>query len=336
MNVLICPLNWGLGHASRCVPVIRLLQKSGHNVIIAADKGPLAFLQKAFPELEFVRFPGFEPEYSRRDTQVWKFISMIPRALVSFHREHQTLKRILRYYSIDMIISDNRFGCWNARVKSIYMTHQLHIQMPKYWRWASFIVNGIHRMYMCHYDEIWVPDVEDEKESLAGSLSHPPIGKKTRYIGLKSRFENNADVLEDKKRDVLWLSVMSGPEPQRTMFENLVIEKARTVHGKVVILRALPDSSEEPSDLPPNVTVFNHVNDEMFVSLVRRSEVIICRGGYTSLMDLAALNRKAFLVPTPGQTEQEYLAEYLSDKGFRWCRQKEFLQSKIIFKKKFF
>lgn len=327
-NILICPLNWGLGHATRCVPIIRDLTNQGHKVIIAADEGPLAFLQKEFPDHEFIRFPGFSPKYSRSNTQVFKMMAAFPGALRDFRRDHKTVEWIVKQHNIDTVISDNRFGCWSKHAHSVFITHQLHIQVPKLWKWTSPIVNLFNNSYIKKYDEVWVPDVENEP-SLGGKLSHPALnGIKTKYIGYLSRFTaDNQHVTEKTNK---FLIILSGPEPQRTMFEDIVLKQARETNDNILILRAKPDSSELLSDIPANVSMFNHVDDEMFVKLVDSAETIVCRGGYSSLMDLAALGRTAFLVPTPGQTEQEYLAKHLSQsEGWGWCRQNDFRLDRI-------
>lgn len=327
-NILLCPLNWGLGHATRCVPIIKKLSSEGHKVIIAADEGPLAFLQKEFPDHEFIKFPGFSPQYSRSNTQVFKMMAAFPGALRDFLRDHKTVESIVRNYNIDMVISDNRFGCWSKQAHSIFMTHQLHIQVPLIWKWTTPIINLFNNSYIKKYDEVWVPDEENEP-SLGGKLSHPVLkGIKTQYIGYLSRFSSdNQDVIEKTNK---FLVILSGPEPQRTMFEDIVLKQARKTSDNILILRAKPDSSDLLRDVPENVSMFNHVDDEMFVKLVNSAEIIICRGGYSSLMDLAALGRKAYLVPTPGQTEQEYLARHLSKTaGWRWCRQSDFRLDKI-------
>lgn len=322
-NILICPLNWGLGHATRCVPIIKDLSNQGNKVIIAADEGPLAFLQKEFPDHEFIKFPGFSPKYSRSNTQVFKMMAAFPGALRDFRRDHKTVESIVKNYNIDTVISDNRFGCWSKHAHSIFITHQLHIQVPGLWKWTTPIINLFNNSYIKKYDEVWVPDVENEP-SLGGKLSHPAIkGIKTKYIGHLSRFSSdNQDVTEKTNK---FLVILSGPEPQRTIFEDIVLKQAQKTRDNILILRAKPDSSELLRDVPDNVSMFNHVDDEMFVKLVNSAETIVCRGGYSSLMDLAALGRTAFLVPTPGQTEQEYLAKHLSQKeGWGWCRQNDF------------
>jgi len=327
-NILICPLNWGLGHATRCVPIIKTLYEQGHRVIIAADEGPLAFLQRAFPDMEFLKFPGFSPRYSSSNSQIFKMITSLPKALRSFRRDHKIVESIVRGYSIDVVISDNRFACWSRRAHSIYITHQLHIQIPKIWRWASPIVNMFNNSYIRKYDEVWVPDEKDEP-SLSGKLSHPAKRRfNVSYIGLLSRF--NYENQGVTKRDNKYLVILSGPEPQRTILEDMVIKQARGIKDNVLILRAKPDSHDLLRDVPDNVSVFNHVDDEMFVKLVNSAENIVCRGGYSSLMDLVRLGRTAYLVPTPGQTEQEYLAQYLGELGcFNWCKQSDFQLDKV-------
>ena len=327
-NILICPLNWGLGHATRCVPIIRALCNQGHKVIIAADKGPLAFLRKAFPNLEFIELPGFEPRYSRSNTQVFKLMASFPKALIAFRKDHKAVESIVKSHKIDVVISDNRFGCWSNEVPSVFITHQLHIQVPKIWRWATPFINIFNNSYINKYDEVWVPDSEYEP-SLGGELSHPaPSRYKISYIGNLSRFK--AENQEVTEKSIKYLVILSGPEPQRTMLEELVLKQAQQIKDKVLILRAKPDFKDLPDNIPGNVKMFNHVDDEMFVKLVNSAENIVCRGGYSSLMDLVRLNKSAYLVPTPGQTEQEYLAKHLGEIGhFGWCKQSDFQLDKV-------
>ena len=321
-NILICPLNWGLGHATRCVPIIKGLLDLGQNPIIAADKAPLSFMQKAFPELEIIKLPGFDPIYSKGNSQVFKLLTSLPSAISDFKKEHIEVEAIVRDHNIDAIISDNRFGCWSEKVHSVFMTHQLHIQTPRLFKWTNPIINKFNNNYIKRYDELWIPDNKEEP-SLSGILSHPadaPI--KTSYIGLLSRF-STASAKEEK--DIDYLVILSGPEPQRTIFENIIVKQANEVSGRIVILRAKPNQNDLPYNIPENVTFFNHIDDDLFIELISKSKNIICRGGYSSLMDLISLNRSAYLVPTPGQTEQEYLADYLTKKGlFNSCRQKNF------------
>lgn len=328
-NILICPLNWGLGHATRCVPIIRALSDQGHKVIIAADKGPLAFLIKEFPDKEFIELPGFEPVYSKSNTQVFKMMASYPKAVRAFKKDHKAVESIVKSHNINVVISDNRFGCWSDDVHSVFITHQLHIQVPRLWRWTTPIINMFNNGYIKKYDEVWIPDYDDDP-SLTGKLSHPCNKRiKTEYIGILSRFDTNNQEITEK--NYKYLVVLSGPEPQRSIFEDIVLEQASNIKDKVLILRAKPEGYDLPKDIPANVSMFNHVNDEMFIKLVNSSENIICRGGYSSLMDLTRLGRSAYLVPTPGQTEQEYLARHLCKEGyFNRCKQSDFQLDKVV------
>ena len=315
-------MNWGLGHATRCVPIIRELLESDDNVIIAADKAPLAFLKKEFPNLKFIQLPGFEPLYSKGNSQVFQLLKSIPNALINLKKEQKAIEKIVEDYKIDLIISDNRFGCWSKKVHSIYITHQLNIQVPKLFKSTSPIINQLHKYYIKKYNELWIPDIENEP-SLSGVLSHPAnIKIKTKYIGFLSRFSSE---LKDEIKSIEYLVILSGPEPQRTIFEDIIIKQANDIQGNIVILRAKPEENKIPSNAPQNIIFFNHVDDETFVKIVARAKNIICRGGYSSLMDLITLNRNAYLVPTPGQTEQENLAKKHNHKGlFNYCKQKDF------------
>lgn len=327
-KILICPLNWGLGHATRCVPIINALTNQGHKVIIAADKGPLAFLQKAFPNLEFIELPGFNPVYSKSNSQVLRMMLSFLKALRAFRKDHKTIESIIKNRNIDIVISDNRFGCWSKNVYSVFITHQLHIRAPKLWQWTTPIINIFNNFYIKKYDEVWVPDDEYEP-SLAGQLAHPALTSvRTSYIGYLSRFK--ADNQGNTEKTNKYLVILSGPEPQRSIFEDIVLKQAAQIKDNVLILRAKPDSSDLMKDIPKNVSMFNHVDDEMFVKLVNSAENIICRGGYSTLMDLVRLDRTAYLVPTPGQTEQEYLARQLAEEGyFNWCKQSDFQLDKV-------
>lgn len=329
MNILICPLNWGLGHATRCMPIIKTLTNLGHKVIIAADKGPLAFLQKALPDYEFIELPGFEPIYSKSNTQVFKMMASFPKALRHFRRDHKMVESIVKSHNIDAVISDNRFGCWSDEVYSVFITHQLHIRVPHLWKWTTPIINVFNNSYIKKYNEVWVPDYENDP-SLAGKLSHPESKRvKTEYLGILSRFD--ADNQDVEEKSIKYLVILSGPEPQRTMFEDIILKQANDIDDNVLILRAKPDGCEIPKDIPANVRMLNHVDDETFVKFIKNTKNIICRGGYSSLMDLVRLGRNAYLVPTPGQTEQEYLARHLSKEGyFNWCKQADFQLNKVI------
>jgi uncharacterized protein (TIGR00661 family) len=324
---LICPFDWGLGHASRCVPIIQTLLNLKQEVIVAADNAPLSFLQQQFPHIEFVRMPGFRPVYSKSNSQIMAMVRSIPKSLRSFRNDHFLLEQIIENHHIDAVISDNRFGAWSRNVPCVFMTHQLHIQLPKSMKWARPFVDFLNKWYIKHFDACWIPDFAEEP-FLSGKLSFPHFRNITSHrIGILSRFSNIQP--KEKEQDIDLLIILSGPEPQRSILENSILSQIDRSSGMVVLLRGLPDVSNK-IDVPENICVLNHTDDNTFAELVCRAKKIVCRAGYSTIMDLIVLGRKTWLVPTPGQTEQEYLSDYVSTIfDFRSVKQNQFNLKKI-------
>lgn len=316
-RVLICPLDWGIGHATRCVPVIRYLIQDNYDVIIAADGRPLDFLRDYFPDLEYMRLPGFRVSYPEGNNMVMKMALQSPSILYGIIREHRQLKKIISDYHIDAVISDNRFGMWSNKVYSVYLTHQIQIKAPDGMKWAEAFLFRAHQWIISHYDECWIPDLPGEK-NLSGDLAHKhPLPSNGHFIGILSRFGSDSGkiISDDVDKMPELLVLLSGPEPQRSIFEDIILKELAAHPVKnAVILRGLPGKPEKSSPLP-GVVSYNHLPDEEIGRLICSAGVIICRPGYSTLMDLVTLGRNAVLVPTPGQTEQEYLARYLSEKG---------------------
>jgi len=293
-----------LGHAARCVPVIKELQRLGHQVIIGADQQPLAFLQQEFPELPVIKISGYNVLYSKK-ANGFKLLFEGIRFYQFIKKEHKLLAQILAENDIDVVISDNRYGLWNKDVKSIFITHQVFVKTPLFSTW---IQNKIKQL-ITNFDECWIPDVEGEN-NLSGDLAHfKKIDFSHQYIGALSRFKNVPNTTS--KYDVL--TIVSGPEPQRTIFQNLLIKQLKTTQLKVALVAGNPHLIEKKEE--GNVTIFSHLPTPQLQELITQSKVVICRAGYSSIMDLVALQQKAVLVPTPGQTEQEYLANYHMEKG---------------------
>ena len=314
-RVLVAPLNWGLGHATRCVPIIRELLSQKCEVVIAADGYPLRFLRQEFPHLEWVEFKGLQVEYSDGQSQVGAMLRQLPQFLRDILREHKELKKIVERYDIDVVVSDNRFGLWCKSVHSVYMTHQLMVKMPRGLQWMEWAVWRFHRWFIKHYDECWVPDIEGEG-NLSGDLSHKyPLLKNTRFIGPLSRFSTipikledvrvEAEALDLKERyDVV--AVISGPEPHRTNLEKQITDNSRQ---SLLIVQGLPADDLRLAEHKYGVDYIPHLPTELLQWYMQEAEEIICRSGYSSIMDLYTIGRKAHLIPTPGQTEQIYLAE---------------------------
>ena len=336
-RILISPLDWGLGHASRIIPLINRYIEQGDNVIIAGSGLSLSLLKKQFPTLESIEIPSFKMKYSAGKSQVWAVIKAFPKLIYYSIREHSALKRIVKEENIDFIISDNRFGLYHKTVPSAYITHQLLIKLPKGWAWLEPFVAFVHRCIINRFTECWVPDFEDMSESLAGELSHPAkLPRNVKYIGILSRFSERCipyrtsswreNIITDcvlaysQNSSLLTpnsslLTILSGAEPQRTMLEKeLLMSLQEDQHEDIILVQGKVEAEQKVSKVG-KVTVYNFMSSEELQEYILKADEIICRSGYSSIMDLYALGKlqNATLIPTPGQTEQEYLAEYISN-----------------------
>ncbi|HHT22861.1 MAG TPA: glycosyltransferase [Bacteroidales bacterium] len=313
-KVLVCPLNWGLGHATRCVPIIRRLVSEGHEVVIVGDGYPLSFLQKQFPQLRSIEVPSYPITYSKGNSQIWKFLGLIPKILIGIKKEHRWLDELLDKEHFDQVISDNRFGLWNKKTHSIYITHQVMIKMPKGLKWLEPIVYKLHRHYIDQYNTCWIPDREADG-GLSGDLSHKyPVPPNAKFIGTLSRFDKFTEI--EPNTEYQTIVILSGVEPQRSIFEKRMVDKFKDTTHKTLILQGKPAEDVRIEKIR-QIDLISHLNDEKFVAILKGCKEIICRAGYSTVMDLDTLQvlNKARFYPTPGQTEQEYLAEYLCSRA---------------------
>lgn len=326
MKILIAPLNWGLGHASRCVPLVQRYLDEGHEVVLGGDGESLTLLRRHFPKLRYVYLAPLNIRYSRGKRQVWAILKALPSLIAWAVKDHLMLKAVLREEPFDLIISDNRFGLYLSRptngtshTRSVYITHQLHILLPSGWQWLEPIVARIHARIYTRFDKVWVPDYEDLASSLAGELSHPSQSFVRRlsslcpwtYIGPLSRFSGLERTSGGAHRyDIV--AVLSGPEPQRTMLEHEIIARYRQTDQDVLIVQGLlhrPNTRFKRG----NLTIVPYLPDAELADALSSAKHIIARSGYSTIMDLAALGLLSgtptlTLIPTPGQPEQEYLA----------------------------
>lgn len=313
-KILVCPLDWGLGHAARCIPIIKALMHDGHHVIIGADNAALSLLKSEFPEVEHVQFPGHVIHYSDRGFMMpFRLLAQLFPALRSVNKEHRLLQRLIKEKSIDLVISDNRYGLWSKEIPSIFVTHQFNVNTI----FGGAIFQRMVQRYANKHTHCWIPDVETPP-FLAGNLARSSFSKQKssyHYIGPLSRFDVSENIPDATIYDLM--VIVSGPESQRTVFENIVLKQLRDTNLKTIVVRGLPDEGEVelPFRLPENVQVFNHLDTPTFLSYLKKSDLIISRPGYSTIMDLAVLGKKAIFVPTPGQPEQEYLAKYHYDMG---------------------
>jgi UDP:flavonoid glycosyltransferase YjiC (YdhE family) len=318
---LVAPLDWGLGHATRCMPIIRRLLRHGQEVLIAAQGAPADVLAREFPNLQIVPVAGYDMRYgSGRLGLYLRFPWMTARVLRRARREHRDAERLVREHRIDAVISDNRFGFHTERARCVYMTHQLCVKFPRGFGFLERAVWRRHARFMAGYNEVWIPDLPGE-DNLTGDLTRKyPLPSHHRFIGLLSRFEGvEASARHGVAPDVLVL--LSGPEPQRTRLEQAVLPQLDRLDATAVVLRGTP-GTEVRGEPGERVRTVPHADSAEMLALLSAAGAVVCRGGYTTIMELVALGKKAVLIPTPGQTEQEYLCRRLSARGrFVVCSQ---------------
>jgi UDP:flavonoid glycosyltransferase YjiC (YdhE family) len=326
-NILICPLEWGLGHAGRMVPLAKRLTELNHNIFFGSGKQHLDFFRCEVPEATYINFPGFTIRYSRYLPQYLVILLKSPVFLYHSILEHYRLKKIIRDYSIDIVISDNRIGLWNRKIKTVFITHQIRIAFPEPFRFLEFIGLYLNRSIIKKYSYCFIPDLRGDL-NVSGRLSHGMrLPLNIRYIGILSRFSGfrGSDISPSEKCTV----ILSGPEPQRSILRQKLIEILLSTGRQTIILEGRPGVPENPA--PNNNIVFkNHLSASETAGLLSESNIIISRSGYTTIMELLSIGKSALLIPTPGQTEQEYLAQILSEKGwFRTISQKNLDEKSI-------
>ncbi len=327
-RILLAPLDWGLGHATRCIPIITTLLRQGAEVLLAAEGATGSLLKKEFPGVVILPLKGYKIRYSSsKSLFVLKMVRQLPKMIAAVNHEKNWLDKMISRHGIDAVISDNRFGLYSNRIPCVYITHQLFIET------GIAILNRTAQKtnyrYIRNFNECWIPDLPGEN-NLAGKLSHPDIlpGVPMKYLGILSRCKK----IEAEKK-YAFLFMFSGPEPQRTIFENILLKQLKEIRSPIVIVRGLPGSNEQPEPAIENthITLYNHLPAEELNVLIQQSLMVIARCGYSTVMDLVTLQQKAILVPTPGQTEQEYLARYLKEKKlFFTTRQEGFNLKKAV------
>lgn len=321
-RILVAPLDWGLGHATRCIPLIRLLVDRHCDVWIAAEGAQEWLLKTEFPDLPFLHLPGYRVRYARTATGLmWQMIAQWRRLNRAIKNENAWLQAAVSDYAFDAVISDNRYGLYNKAIPSIFITHQLAIKSPL-GSWSESLLQRMNYRYINRFNECWVPD-DAGPSNLAGRLSHPPNlpAIPLKYIGPVSRFEkkNFAEI----KGHLLF--VLSGPEPQRSILENKVLNSIAGYNGTATIVRGLPGDASVVASTN-RIDCYNHLPADQLNNEIAKAEFVICRSGYSSVMDLALLQKKCILIPTPGQTEQEYIGRYLHQKNLAYCvTQRDFM-----------
>ena len=304
-KILVAPLNRGLGHATRCIPIIEALENHGYEPIIASDGDALALLINEFPHLKAFELPSYQIEYAQANAFKLQMLLQMPRMLSAVRRESKIVCALVKEHGISGVISDNRLGAFCKGVPSVFITHQLNVLTGN----TTLLTSKIHQQYIKKYRECWVPDVQ-KSPNLSGKLGH--IDNDTlnlKYIGPISRLHKKAAV---KKYDLMVL--LSGPEPERRLMEEMLEKELEHYTGKIIFICGVVGPEEKVTQTG-NITFYNFMNTATLEQAFNESEIVLCRSGYTTIMDLAKLGKKAFFIPTPGQQEQEYLARKLKRSG---------------------
>ena len=299
-NILVAPLNWGIGHATRSIPIINKLIELNFNPIIASDGDALKLLRKEFSKLKCIELPSYGIQYPKNGLFFkWKIISLAPKILKAVIKERKIIEKLISSEDLSGIISDNRFGARIKRVPSVFISHQLNVLSGS----STFLSSFLHQKYINKFDQCWVPD--SKSMSLSYKLSNSSKVKKQQFIGLLSRFKKqDLPIIYDL------LIVLSGVEPLRTKLEEKLIFELKKYNGKVLFVKGVISGVQE-TRTQNNITFYNFLLSNELEKAINQSELILSRSGYSTIMDLAVLGKKAFFIPTEGQYEQEYLAKHL-------------------------
>lgn len=305
-RILVAPLNWGLGHATRCIPIIKALLQHNFNPVIASDGVALKLLEKEFPDLESIALPSYNITYAKKGKNFkLKLIADSPKWLKAVKQEKKFIKYLIETEPFDGIISDNRLGIYSKKVPSVFISHQLNVLSGN----TSWFSSKMHQKIIKKFDACWVPDVEGNP-NLSGKLGHLNQSKiNIKYLGPLSRFEKtDCSPLYDL------MVLLSGPEPQRTFLEEKLLDELQAYQGAVLFVKGVIEDQQIKTK-KGTLTLYNFMTSKELEFAINHSKIVLSRSGYTTVLDLAKLEKKAFFIPTPGQYEQEYLAERLDKLG---------------------
>lgn len=313
-TILFGALDWGLGHATRAMPLIDSLLRLGHKVILASSGDAALLWQKHYPDLQ--QLPLVENQVVYGKNASWSTLWQSPRLLKNIRLENQIVGDFAAKIKIDLIVSDNRYGLYHPNIPAILITHQLRLMPPqklfflhKIWEksWIQF-----RKPLFAPFREIWVPDFASTTDNLTAGLAHLPETLPLRFIGPLSRLTPTAPLPEATGL----LLLLSGPEPQRTRLEQLLLKQLGGTEKRITLVRGLIDKHiplPAQSNVLPHFRSFDYLSTNQLSHEIAAHELVISRSGYSTIMDLQQMGAKAVFVPTPGQTEQEYLAKRLSE-----------------------
>jgi Glycosyltransferase family 28 C-terminal domain len=338
LSICISPLDWGLGHATRCIPIIHALQEQGHTIYIATEGHHEVILKEAFPDARFLPLRGYHVRYAKKRSLFFVTIFLqAPKVLWSIINEYWWLKKMQQRYKFDLIIADNRIGFYHKNVPSVFITHQLYMIMP--FNWASALFQKLQYAWIKRFSACWVPDMQGPN-NLSGKLGNPTKQSSIPvwYMGCLSRLHQTVQntTYNTNAVPIHFLGIVSGPEPQRTILENLLWDAGNQLGHPFVVVAGLP-KNEQYHKATQIGTLYHHLSGPALAKQISNADYVICRGGYTSLMELIPFGKKLIIIPTPGQTEQEYLGTYWQENNWAICiPQNEFNLATVLLKAKQF
>ncbi len=306
-TVLVCPLDWGMGHATRCIPIIEQLRKEGITVIAGVTAATKPVLVNHFPDLSCIVMPAYKVRYTKYLPLSVGLFLRTPAFVYTLIQEQYWLRKVIAEHHIDAVISDNRYGLFSKKIRSVFITHQVFIPAPLFTKW----VNRLNHFFIRQFNYCWIPDVYGTG-NLSGSLAQG-ISRLSqfRYIGIQSHL-NSTDIQEQKSL-YKFCVLLSGPEPHRSMLEQELIDICKQSREKIVFIRGSnAPRTEMIKAAPTNIFFYDMLAATQLQKILLSSAYVVCRSGYSSIMDLCVLRKKAVFIPTPGQAEQEYLATYLA------------------------
>ncbi|MCI2228627.1 glycosyltransferase [Polaribacter sp. MSW13] len=317
-KIIVAPLNWGLGHTARCVPIIHFLIENNYTPVIASDGNALVFLQKEFPNLKHLLLPSYHIKYGSnlkfslflQSPKIWKAIRKEQKIIEEFIDENS---------NVVGVISDNRFGVRSGKVPSVYITHQVNV----FSGFTSLLTSKIHQKIIIKFDECWIPD--NDKSEFSGKLSSTKNSLNLKFIGVLSRFKK-----ENLEETIDVLILLSGPEPNRTLLESKLKKEFLNSDNKIVLVQGKVEEKQRKTK-ENKITIYNFLLSNELQKRIHQSKMVVCRSGYSSIIDLAVLHKKVFFIPTKNQSEQEYLATYFQQKKVApFCAEEDFTLKKLL------
>lgn len=317
-RILFAVHDWGLGHASRSLLLIRALVERGDSITVVSAAGDgMRLLQSELGDAcRFVSYRDIPKPFSRWPAMFYLRMSLAtPWVLARMRSEHRFVEALVAREHYDCVVSDSRFGMWSANIPSYCILHSLRQIIPGRPRWMERLVERGQRDLTKGFTRILIPDIE-EQQGLSGELGHDPVidwgVDRLCYIGPLSGISRT-----DAPVDIDCFFSISGIEPQRSILEKRVLAALPQLDGRIVVTLGRPAQAGSCRQ-SGNATVHGYLDRKAQGEMLNRARLVMTRSGYTTLMELAELGQRALLVPTPGQSEQEYLARFHHQRGHVW------------------